>query len=76
VNYINKIQETYIQSPYINEQAYSKFSTISLLHQIEALPLGSKGNKRAMNPAIKNKAPAMKIGTGVFKLAYRATMGA
>lgn len=42
----------------------------------EPLPLVSYGNRRAMNPAVMKTAPAIKIGTGVFKFAYNAITGA
>jgi hypothetical protein len=41
----------------------------------EPLPLVS-GNSRAKNPAIMKIAPAIKIGSAVFKFAYNAITGA
>lgn len=41
----------------------------------EAVPLGSKGKRRAISPETMNNAPEIKIGTEVVRLAYNATMG-
>ena len=43
---------------------------------MDAFPLGSKGNKSAMNPETRNSAPETYTGTAVWRLAYSAMIGA
>lgn len=47
-----------------------------MVNHIDALPLGSNGSKRAMNPAPMNNAAATKIGTDVWRFEYSAIIGA
>ena len=46
------------------------------VHYIEAFPLGSNGNPKAMTPATINNAPDTKIGALVARFAYNAMIGA
>ena len=72
-NFANVVSNTYTKSTFT---VYTDHAPAPVYGYKEPLPLDSYGNRRAINPAVMKTAPAIKIGTGVFKFAYNAITGA